>query len=139
MIEWEDRFSVGNMQVDAEHKTLLGMLSTLQELSISASEGIDVYDDIIEAIDALRNYTVVHFKNEEELFKNTGYSDEGVHIFQHKLFIKKIQAIDISAIDHRQLDFIKQLVSELLEWVLNHVLHVDMGYKSYIQSLQTNE
>ncbi len=132
MIKWEQRFSVENVQIDGEHKHLIELLNIVHDLSIRAEDGEDIYDEMEVAIEGLRDYTVEHFRNEEEIFDRTDYMDKDVHKFQHKLFIKKIESIDLQKADNMQGEFLKKLTKELIDWVINHVLIVDKGYVDYI-------
>jgi hemerythrin len=60
---WRDSYSIGIDTLDEQHKTLLGYINELYE-SQKTSTSQAVIKDMIQK---LHDYSVFHFKNEEDL------------------------------------------------------------------------
>lgn len=65
-------------------------------------EGFDQYDTIHKLLKELHDYTVYHFETEEELMERHDFIGLGSHRFQHKIFVKKLEEIDLEELDLNQ-------------------------------------
>lgn len=83
---WTDEYSIGNAEIDKVHKIL-----------------IDIYNDLIEYVESKRNrkefamilskmtdYSLVHFKKEEEYMQKFSYPELIEHRRLHKDYIYKV-------------------------------------------------
>lgn len=143
-ILWRSQMSVGNKQVDQDHKYLLGLINTV-ELVILEQGGMD---DLALVIDQLRVFAEGHFKRENELMERIGYPYRVDHIYKHNSLLGKLKNIhenmqdcskakktssNAGDIDAKMDDEVKKLVDLLRLWVIDDVIGPDREMKSYFE------
>ena len=64
-MEWKSKYSVNIPEIDAQHKTLVGIINELQILK----SGQMTPDHFEIALNKLINYSNIHFATEEYYFK----------------------------------------------------------------------
>jgi len=129
MFEWDNKYSVGIVDIDNQHKKLFSIGRDLVDVLENASEGLDQYDEIKRLIKDLHNYTIYHFDSEEKLLEKADYIGLPSHQFQHKIFIKRLEDIDLDKLDQDQKDSTMELLDFIANWIGNHILEIDMQYK----------
>ena len=72
LLIWGHTYSIGNDLVDNQHKKLMELINTLHRIESGESD-----EDINDVLNELVNYTVYHFKSEEELQQKEYIRDEG--------------------------------------------------------------
>lgn len=133
MFEWNDSYSVGIKEIDKQHKKLLGIGEELVYVMENTSKGLDQYDKVKQLLKELYDYTVYHFTAEEELMEKYDFLDLPSHQFQHKLFIKKIEEIDLDEFDNDQRDSTFKIMQFLSNWITNHILKIDPQYSKVLK------
>lgn len=134
MFEWDDKFSVEITEIDKQHKKLFSIGRNLVSVLENTSEGIDQYDDIKRLIKELHKYTIKHFNAEEKLMEKADYIGLPNQKFQHKIFVKKLEEIDIEKLDQAQEDSTMKLLDFIANWIGSHILEVDMKYKDTLSN-----
>jgi hemerythrin-like metal-binding protein len=118
-ILWNERFSVGVPAMDEQHKRLIDLLNTLR-----ASEDIGIaFDTIMGMFD----YASVHFRAEEDLLRQAGYSELETQEREHLAFLSK--AVEFSKKDLSDARVCGEMITYLRNWLLQHILNEDMKYK----------
>jgi len=126
-ISWADKYSMNVQEIDKQHKHLFVLLGNLHK---AVSEGAE-QGTLAEILDELIDYTVYHFKTEEDLFKKYKYHDYDNHKKEHDDLTKQVvelqkQFMDGSAtISFEVLDFLR-------DWLLTHTMGSDMKYVNFI-------
>ena len=85
MFKWKDDFSVNIKSIDEQHQELFRIGNSLYNV-VSINDGIDRYDEIMEALYEMKDYAIYHFGYEEKLMKDNGYSKFLKHKRQHDAF-----------------------------------------------------
>lgn len=85
-IEWSDEYSVGNSSVDEEHLRLINLINTFNEALIMG----ETQSILANTFDRLIDYTLEHFKNEEELMRKNNCIGLEEHIVEHRKLIKTV-------------------------------------------------
>lgn len=135
MIQWEKQYELGIATIDDQHKQLVGITSRLSELLTNAVQGEDIYDEMVSIIEELTDYTVYHFKYEEDLFEKLNYEFKDAHIDEHNRLIQEISALDLRAVDEDQVTYGKKILKFLITWVFKHISGSDSLYKDlFIQN-----
>jgi len=123
-VVWRDFYAVGDPSLDAQHKQIL---ATINELYEAMQEGKD-RAALTCILDALVQYTLVHFEHEEQLMQEHGYPD----VAQHATLHEKLRERTIDwrrrahlATGHDVLQFLK-------EWWVGHIQGVDKKYTPYL-------
>jgi len=130
---WNERFAFGIDEIDQQHKVLFDLIERTQGLIVDAEEGIDCYDEIIEVLNELADYTVYHFNYEEDILGKKGYQGLEAHAAEHERFVEKVKEFLATDIDEDHIGVIEEVVSFLLTWVSEHVLTTDTAYISILK------
>ena len=126
-IEWNSSFSVGVALLDEQHKQLISMTNLL----LSDPEATVYSERISELLSGLTKYAIDHFKTEEGLLEKYNYHELVAHKKEHKTFRLKVVALCQDTIDHKA-SVPEELLQYLMEWWVNHILTVDMRYRSFL-------
>lgn len=125
--EWRPELSVGEPEIDDEHKELFRLLHRLETADVSES----VLSDII---DRLEHYTRDHFAHEEALMRRWAYPGYDDHVKRHRLFVEWLHAVKMSYERSVETAFeIGATVNDFLgRWLVEHVQTEDMRYRDHI-------
>ena len=107
-IQWNDHFSVGVAEIDAQHKNLFVMFNSFYD---------GIKNKKTEAINDLL----------DEIIKYTIYKKE------HSEFIEKAQDIK-KRLDAGSLVLSLEVTNLLNEWIMNHVLDTDAKYSECLKA-----
>ena len=124
-ITWKDFYSVGEPSLDSEHRQILGILNELLE----AVEQDSDQQILKSALDRLVQYTLVHFKHEEEVMQGLDYPEFQRHKAQHDRLRKR--TIDLR--EHITLVTGHDMLFFLKEWWLSHIQGEDKKYAPYLE------
>lgn len=134
MFNWTKELELGIESIDDQHKKLLDIGNRINDLLAVHSDGDDNYDEIIEVIEELKEYTVYHFKTEEDIFQKYSYPEYNQHKKEHDTFIEYLNSVDYNTIDDDQRVFLKELLKKVVHWVINHIITTDYMYKDFLIS-----
>ena len=124
-IAWKDYYSVGDESLDAQHKQLLGIIN---ELYSAIEQGADRLA-VRPILDRLLQYTLTHFKHEEEVMSAHDYPG----LAQHKAFHDKMRQRTIDYCENADLVTGRDLFSFLKQWWCNHIQEQDKDYAPYLK------
>lgn len=124
---WREEYALGIEALDKQHQGLFIAVNSLNDL-LKTSNKRRSQRACFEALKYLENYTVVHFKDEEEYQRSIGYINYAQHKRQHDAFLK---TISYTKLDLTQSDFsdasIKRFVGVLTSWLLYHITNSDQS------------
>ncbi|MGR8932536.1 MAG: bacteriohemerythrin [Gammaproteobacteria bacterium] len=122
ILTWNDQLILGIESVDRQHKQLVDLINQLDE-AVALGSDKQTINGIVKA---LVDYTIYHFRHEEELMQKTGYKDEKLdeHVGEHLEFVDKIKQIQ-NDIQHDTTTITKDLLDFLVDWMCNHILKTD--------------
>lgn len=130
MFKWRDTYSVNVEAIDEQHKMLFKLGRDLSDI---VSVKGDHFDEIMEILNKLRDYTVFHFNFEEEMMEKYDYHDLEKHRFEHKFFIKKINELyDEDEVDEEQKKVTMEIITFIANWIENHILKTDQRYSKFL-------
>ncbi len=131
-IEWNDSLSVGNGELDSQHKELMRLYNELHETLVSGSpEQTSATKKV--TIDALVAYAVHHFSMEEEYLKSIGYPGRHGHHRLHQEFGAKVFALkrDLEA---DQTVLTTSLMKFMRNWIYEHIAEKDRDYARFVDN-----
>lgn len=131
MGSWSENFSVNIEVIDNQHKELFDILDSCYELLLKNHDD-DKYDKTIAILEQLKDYTIYHFKTEEEFMRKNGYSKFLSHKFAHDSFIDQINCFDIYSIDIDQKQYINNILDVVSNWIKMHILETDKNIHKYL-------
>lgn len=124
LLEWNTDYLTGIELIDEQHKTLIDIGNRLYAL-LKNPFVEDKYDDIVDLLNELTDYTVFHFSAEERLMEQIGYRRILSHKVVHDDFIAKIKGVDLTKIDDDQNTYLLELTDFVLSWISSHILKTD--------------
>lgn len=124
MYEFKEEFKTGIDFIDEQHKVLFEIADKAYNL-LKNDFTTDKYDNILELVDELRDYTSFHFKAEEEYMKKINYKRMFTQKIEHEAFIKRINQVDFRSIDENQNESISTLLQLLNDWLIEHIFEND--------------
>lgn len=137
MIHWKDSFRLGIDDIDAQHKHLFDTAEEIEAL-LALPDHIDKFDDIVNLLNELRDYTKYHFNAEQKLLLSIHYSNFFAHKVQHDDFITYIFGLDLDEIDHHQHEYVLNILKMLTDWLSQHVLVEDKAWAIVYKEAITN-
>lgn len=126
-VEWKPEYSVGIDSIDAQHKTLIELINKLQN-AVDFATGRDFE---LAALDELVNYTLTHFRYEEDLMKKHGYPSFEAHRAEHAKMVTRVDRLleeyraDEDLAMRKALAFVK-------DWLINHINGTDQQYSDFL-------
>jgi len=127
LFKWDESFSVQLPEIDRQHNILINMINDLN-YHVKMKQDISFIHRILQG---LIDYTVSHFRYEEELIERHGYE----HVLEHKEKHKKLIA-QILDLQQKAASGEEQIVEELLdflnEWLSNHIKGTDKHYAAVL-------
>ena len=127
-LEWDDAYEIGSNVIDREHMMLF---ATFDDFNIAANTGME-RGVIRRTLEILESYTLEHFGHEEEIMVSIGYPDLDAHREEHRMFIKRLDAI-VTQFDEGE-DIKHELRLFIRGWLVSHILASDQKIGRYIKS-----
>jgi hemerythrin len=128
---WDQNLLTGYKIIDEQHKKLFATLVNLLEAS---DQGLGE-DEIYTTLDFLSEYTVMHFKTEENLQLEYGYPDFSAHKKSHDEFKTTIYdllyLLQEKGPEKELIDIVAQTVGE---WLVTHIKGSDIEMAAYLKS-----
>lgn len=132
---WNENFSTGIDEIDAQHKQLIELLNTLVghlafQLDSPAVERI---------FEELKNYTVLHFSCEERIWSKYFKDDpwEQWHRDAHADFVAKVMDLKNNAEGQTEDEVIEGIVSFLTHWLALHIIESDRRMAKVVLAMPT--
>ena len=124
MYNFTSDYLTGIALVDEEHAHLFELANQAYEL-LKEDYLSDKYDQIVAIIEELKEYTKFHFKDEEEYMESIDYEAIFIQKAQHKMFIEKLEEVNLDVVDENQDAMIEEMLTFLTNWLFNHILKLD--------------
>lgn len=128
MFKWQDKFSCGIPEIDKQHKNLFDIGARIYDTA-ALNDGYDHYDELMQTLDELVEYTKYHFGYEEILMLKCNYPDYPSHKIEHDFFVKKLQKIAAKDMEENQDKTLTEIVVFVADWIAGHILDTDMKYR----------
>lgn len=128
-IEWNDVFLLGVQPIDEHNQYLFELVNNARTYF---NEGI-VSDDFGLVIDALTEYTINHFKAEEQMMTAMSYPEFADHKEEHDSFAVWVAEIQ-KEFHNGSKSFPCILLAFLNHWVVDHISKTDFRFGHFITS-----
>lgn len=141
VFEFTDKYKTGIALVDDEHRRLFEIISDTNDL-IHDRFIHDKYDEIMRLLSELREYTQVHFHDEEELMERINYPGLEAQMQAHSAFVERLVGINLSELDDmddNQQEYLLDLIQFLLSWLSNHILGADKKIGEFMREHNISE
>ena len=131
-LEWDDSYSVGVHDIDAEHKFLFHFINDLQE-TLLGKKGRETVENVLNG---LFNHASSHFIHEEILLYKNGYPEYNAHKAEHDKLLSEFRGCYVAFMaggaDSRLIS--AEIIAVLTEWLQEHVLKADKAYAHFLKS-----
>jgi hemerythrin-like metal-binding protein len=127
-IAWSEMMSVGVPVLDADHKTLVGLVNNLHRSIGDAEE----YATLGSVLQALEDYAGYHFAREERVMEVCRYPSRETHGRMHHRLAHQVRELK-ERYDHDQTTVrAKDCLDFLHKWLFEHICSTDMDYRSWV-------
>jgi hemerythrin len=128
-IEWNNTYSIGVAEIDAQHKKLIEMLGELFKY-VQTGHGVDI---ISKTLNSLSDYTVYHFEFEENLMVKYSYPYINEQKTQHReLRERVIKFLKDYSNDNNKLTI--DVMKTMFDWLNNHIKGTDKKFGLYLNN-----
>lgn len=134
LLIWSHIYSVGIDKVDEQHKNLIKMLNDLHKALTES-------DDRAAAkpfLDKLLDYTVYHFKSEEELFEKHSYPEIEAHKKIHSQLVQDAMNY-VKEYESGSEAINEKLMVFLTDWLKDHILGEDKKFGRFLAESEEEE
>ena len=121
MYEMKEEYKIGVEHIDEQHKKLFELADKAYML-LKDEFSLDKYDKIVQILEELKEYTIFHFKSEEEYMESINYKRLFTQKIEHEKFIKTLEDIDLRHIDENQDESLVKMLNFLNDWLTEHIL-----------------
>ncbi len=129
LIEWSDSLSVGNDEIDTQHKKWIRMTNELHEALLNSAAD-KVREVALGSLKEMREYVRYHFDHEEEYMQRINYPDLAEHRKIHAVFYVRI--IDYyNQVQEGKLVLNTQIMKTLRNWLEHHIMNEDKKYGDF--------
>jgi hemerythrin-like metal-binding protein len=122
---WKNSYAVGNDLIDGQHRELFAMADDLVD-AIRRRKGSAGPEACARAVTFLKDYTVKHFSDEEDLQAALGYADLTAHKELHLGFVATVTDYEKRLLES---DFdskvMQQFAGAVIGWLIYHVVGED--------------
>lgn len=123
MFEWDEKYSVGVLSIDNQHKEILSIMGRLLD-ALKKGQASEISAEIIHE---LEKYAASHFQKEEFFFHRFNYIGSSDHIIEHQNFKDKICVLK-SDLHSGKITLSFELLNFLKDWIDHHILVIDKAY-----------
>lgn len=127
-IVWSEMMSVGVPILDADHKTLVGLVNNLHR-SIGDREE---YATLGSVLKALEDYADHHFTREERVMEVCRYPALEAHRATHRRLALHVRGLKRSYDVDRTAVRAKDCLDFLHKWLIEHICSTDMDYRTWV-------
>ena len=129
MFQWKDEYNTGVTLMDQQHRRLVDLINQLFQCMKDGGDRMMVG----EVVDELVNYTITHFRSEEDMMQKHNYPDFDAHQQIHKDFVKKVGEYAEKLKSGDRLPP-ADIYNFLKDWLIDHIKKKDRdGYGKYLQ------
>lgn len=135
LFRWRDTLTLGVPSIDADHKKLIDMLNRLHFMSVAG----DDHDAIGHVLAELIDYTRTHFRREEALMQAAHYPDFATHQRLHRDLSVKLREFETAYANDPDAFDLEGFYDFVADWLLVHVMTVDMKLKPYLAAAPNSQ
>lgn len=128
-IEWSDRYDIGDVQLNHQHRHLFVIANQVLRASSHA--------ELLECVGHLFQYIEHHFAYEEMMMRKAGFPDYEAHVRSHQALTSRLQKLSQRA--PADAAFKAELEQLVTDWSLIHIPKEDAKLAEYLGYGETRE
>lgn len=133
LVNWSDEYSVHVVEIDDQHKKLVGIVNELHDAMIQGKAKSVLSNVLSELID----YTLYHFSTEEKFFDKYDYPEAAVHIEQHQNLVEQVADLQKKYESGEKVLTI-DVMNFLRDWLHDHIIGSDKKFGPFLNSKGVN-
>jgi len=126
-IEWNPDYELEIKIVDQQHQKLIDIINELHDAMLQRHSR----EKLPKILQALTDYTLIHFRTEEELMQRYNYKHKASHHDEHENFVKKV--LEWKAQLEKNYTISIEIVHYLKEWLNEHILATDKDMATFLR------
>lgn len=127
IIRWQNSLSIGNEMIDSEHRRLIRLINAV----FRTSQREDKRKQFVHFLSMLKEYSVVHFFNEESYMRDIKYDGIDNHIESHSMLKRNLSMLQKDVFYGKNVET-KAVPKFLMDWIVGHVLNEDMKIRDFL-------
>ncbi len=127
---WTETYSLGVSELDEHHRELFSLLNSNLRSAIDRNGDSKMLSADLKR---LHEYSIIHFKKEEDLLLKVNYPDAEAHRLKHEEFRKELRKLDSLEDGTDDLTRLKLLLF-LSSWFTQHIMTADKKYVPYLKT-----
>ncbi len=132
--EWDPKLETGHAEIDTQHQALYALANALHD-AIDAGAGAEAIDD---AVYALTDYVLEHFRDEEALMAGCAYPALGMHKGMHERLTGETLRITASYFAGDD-DVPDKLAPLIAQWLTEHIQKEDRTFVAFRREYESRE
>jgi hemerythrin len=128
-ITWEQKYSVHDEALDAQHQTLFAITNKLIDLYESG------FNECYAIIEELVVYLSEHFAAEQMIMMKSKYPALQKHYEEHQKFIEKVELF-IQNYREKKDNLSLSMIVYLRDWIFTHTTSLDLLYGQHLIKIQ---
>lgn len=127
LIDWNAKLETGIPEIDQQHKRLVDQMN---DFFRKVSQGLVIETTQFKQIlDEITQYTLEHFRYEEEWMQQSGYPQSAAHKEEHKKILTAIGEFVRRLEQTGDINMSFEVLRALRRWLISHIVESDMGYR----------
>lgn len=129
LIKWDESFSVGNTEIDEQHKKWIAIYNNMHE-GLTGGGSSNLANLAANSLEEMHDYAKNHFQFEEEYLKRINYPELVDHRRLHRDFENKIYNYTREIRDGKIL-LNTSIIKMIRNWLVEHILQEDKKYSDF--------
>lgn len=127
-MEWNSELDIGVEEMNDQHKKLLDLMNILySDFNLKVP-----FEKAKITLDELKNYTIQHFKEEEEYMESVNFDGLVNHKLIHQQLLNKFEELYLEMLDSKE--FNQKFFEFLKFWLTSHIKGIDTKYASFAKA-----
>ena len=128
IVLWQKAYSVGNEQIDNEHKVFVEIIGRIHD-AVLKKKSIDYIKRLLRELEA---YAVFHFVSEENIMIDSAFPELEEHKKEHE---KLLNALDIKVKKITSFEEVPDtLIFFLINWFVEHTTSRDLELAKHLRN-----
>ncbi len=123
-IKWKDDFSIGNQDLDQQHKKWIEIFNKANDQMLGNLPVDSIHDVGKDAVKEMIKYTKYHFAYEEKYMKEIEFPGRKKHKQIHDAFVKKIDDL-VHQMRRGKYVLNSEIIKVVENWLVTHILNED--------------
>ncbi|HPT83961.1 MAG: hemerythrin family protein [Firmicutes bacterium] len=131
---WKEHYRIGSELIDSQHQELFGRVASFIRAVQGEESWEERLDEVQSTLEFMKDYVVIHFRDEEALQKEIGYPWLEKHAAIHNAFREEIrefaQRVEREGFDEEK---VQEFAAKVMTWLIMHVGKEDQRIGEYIR------